>query len=262
MFFENQANQEDQNHSMDYKAFVINLEHADARWNHMLSQLEQLEIPYQRIEGVYGDRLGDDVEGYNAFKYQVLTGKQTNKREIGCYFSHMKALQAFLDSGLQFGLILEDDATLPEEIDLLLKSAFEQPQNWDMIRLTSSREGSYLPFTQLLGGHQLAYNLKVLKNTAAYVVNRHAATCCVQKMLPMCLPYDVALDRDWDYGFKTACIIPLPVQLEDEFPGQIPKAKRVRLFRATTFHLFHLLTHFQRKYYRKKYFRLAKHSTG
>ena len=58
------------------------------------------------------------------------------------------------------------------------------------------------------------------------------------------LPYDVALDRDWDYGFRTACIVPFPVKLEVDVPGQIPKARRIWFYRATTFHLFHLLTRF------------------
>ncbi len=241
---------------MKFKAYIINLKHAAARWEHMRSQLEALKIPYTRIEGVYGDRLTDPVEGYSERRYQVLTGKETNKREIGCYFSHIKALKTFLDSDLPYALILEDDVTLPPQIESLLADAAAHAEGWDMLRLTSSRDGSYLPFARLENGYELAYNLKVLKNTGAYFVNRHAAQCCVEKMIPMCLPYDVALDREWDFGFKTACVVPFPVKLEDEFPGQIPKAKRIRLYRATTFHLFHLLTKIERRIHRKEYFRM------
>ncbi|MEJ2491389.1 MAG: glycosyltransferase family 25 protein [Desulfuromonadales bacterium] len=242
---------------MEFKSYVINLEHASARWHHMRKQLEAIDLPYERIEGVYGNRLSDDVEGYHESRYHLLTGKETNKREIGCYFSHIKALKTFLDSQYDYALILEDDATLPKDIKSILTSAIPHGENWDMLRLTSSREGGFLPFTQIYNHYQLAYNLKVLKNTAAYFVNRHAAMCCVEKMLPMCLPYDVALDRDWDFGFKTACIIPFPVKLEEDFPGQIPKAGRIPFYRATTFHLFHFMTRLQRQYYRKRYFRKA-----
>ena len=220
----------------------------------MRSQLEKMQVPYTRIEGVYGDHLDDQVEGYNELRYQVLNGKVTNKREIGCYFSHIKALQTFLDSDLSYALILEDDVTLPENIETLLDSTADYSTEWDMLRLTSSRQGSYLPLALLPGDYELAYNVKVLKNTGAYFVNRHAAQCCVAKMLPMSLPYDVALDRDWDYGFKTACIVPFPVKLEEEFPGQIPKAERIRFYRATTFHLFHLLTYIERRFHRRRCF--------
>lgn len=240
---------------MKFAAYVINLEHAGKRWEHMRSQLETLGIPFTRIEGVYGDRLTDPVAGYDEHGYHVRHGKMTNKREIGCYFSHIKAMQAFLDTDLPYALILEDDVTLPADIAALLERAAAHAAGWDMLRLTSSRKGEFLSFAHLPGGFDLAYNLKVLKNTGAYFVNRHAARCCVEKMMPMRIPYDVALDRDWDYGFRTACIIPFPVKLEEEFPGQIPKAQRIRRYRATTFHLFHLLTHFQRRIYRKRWFR-------
>ena len=103
---------------------------------------------------------------------------------------------------------------------------------------------------------ELVYNTKVLKNTGAYVINRKAAQACIDKMLPMSLPFDVALDRDWDYDFKTACIIPFPVACED-FATQINKAKRIRRYRTTTFHLFHILTRYQRIKHRKRYAREA-----
>jgi glycosyl transferase family 25 len=247
---------------MKIQAYIINLQHATKRWEHMRKNLESLGIPYTRIEAVYGDQLAEPVEGYNEHKYNVLTGKVTNKREIGCYFSHMKAMEEFLKGDQPYALILEDDVTLPKEIEQLLASAIQHEKNWDMIRLTSSRNSTFLPFARLSENHELAYNLRVLKNTGAYFVNRHAARCCTTKMLPMCLPYDVALDRDWDYGFKTACIAPLPVKLEAEFPGQIPKAKRIYFYRATTFHLFHLLTRFERRFHRYRYLRDARTCAG
>ncbi|ORJ59044.1 glycosyltransferase family 25 protein [Geothermobacter hydrogeniphilus] len=242
---------------MNFHAYVINLEHATARWEHMRDQLEHSTIPYTRIEGVYGDRLNEPVADYDERRYQVRTGKETNKREIGCYFSHIKAMRTFLQSDLPYALILEDDVSLPENIIPLLTEATTHDENWDMLRLTSSREGDFLHFAQLSGCYQLAYNLKVLKNTGAYFLNRHAAECCVNRMLPMSLPYDVALDRDWDFGFKTACIVPFPIQLEEEFPGQIPKARRIRLYRSTTFHLFHLRTLLERRRHRRRYYRQA-----
>ncbi len=240
---------------MNFHTYIINLQHATNRWEHMRNNLESLCIPYTRIEGVYGDQLADPVEGYNERRYQVLTGKETNKREIGCYFSHMKALTCFLDSGLPYALILEDDIQLPPRITALLSESIAHASKWDMLRLTSSREGEYLPFAKLSDGYELAYNLAVLKNTGAYFVNRHAAQCCVEKMLPMCLPYDRALDREWKFGFKTACLIPFPVTLDEEFPSQIPKAKRIRFYRTVTNPLFRIKDALERHIHRTRYCR-------
>lgn len=237
---------------MDYQAYVINLKHAEKRWAHVRQNLDERGIPYRRIEGVYGKDLPTPIEGYDERKYHILNGKVTNPGEVGCYFSHIKALREFLDAGEPYALILEDDVTLPENIQELLEAAIGYSEDWDLLRLTSSREGIYFPFGDLPGNHQIVYNTRVLKNTGAYFINRNAAQKCVDNMLPMKLPYDEALDRDWDFGFRTACIVPFPIKLEEEMDSQIPRAKRIRFYRSTTFHLFHTLTHFERILHRKK----------
>ena len=237
-----------------FQAYVINLKHATERWELVKANLEARKIPYTRIEGVYGDQLPDNVEGYHRRRYNITHGKTTNKREIGCYFSHIKALREFLASGNPYGLILEDDIALPANITELLHATLPYAKHWDMIRLTAFTKGKHLIFADLPDGHGLSYNLKVLKNTGAYFLNRHAAECIIEKMLPMHLPYDVALDREWHYGFKTACITPLPIRLNMDLPGQIPPARKIRLFRATTFKYFHAIRHVERHIYRKKYF--------
>jgi glycosyl transferase family 25 len=237
-------------------AYVINLRDATARMAHMAAELARIKLAYTRIEGVLGDRLPEPIANFNERRFNILTGKQRNKREIGCYFSHLEALRTFLAGDAAHALVLEDDVHLPDTLPALLASAIRHRAHWDLLRLTSSREGAFLPIARLDEHHQLAYNTKVLKNTGAYVINRNAAERCLRYMDPMCLPYDVALDREWDYGFKTACITPFPIKLED-FPGQIPKAPRIRLFRATTFHLFHLLTRLQRTRHRTGYARQA-----
>lgn len=238
-------------------AYVINLQDASQRRENMHADLAVLGIDYTRVEAIHGDDLTEPIEGYDEHQYNILTGKVTNKRAVGCYLSHIKALRQFLTSNRAYALILEDDAILPIDVMPLLNAVLEQNKHWDMVRLTAEKEGVYLRFATLPGGHELAYNTRVLKNTAAYLVNRHAAQCCVEKMLPMRLPYDVALDREWDFGFRTACVIPFPVKLKADEPSQIPRAERIRLYRSTTFHLFHYLTHIERRIHRTRYFREA-----
>ncbi|HAW20616.1 MAG TPA: glycosyl transferase [Flavobacteriales bacterium] len=237
-------------------AYVINLAKATDRMAHMRSELNQVQIDFTRIEAVLGDELSEPINDFDERRFNQLTGKHRNKREIGCYFSHIKALKSFLETSAEHALILEDDIHLPDTLPALLGEAIKHSAHWDLLRLTSSRKGDFINIAQLDDAHQLAYNAKVLKNTGAYLINRNAAERCIKYLLPMRLPYDVALDREWDCGFKTACITPFPIKLED-FPGQIPRAPRIRIYRATTFHLFHLLTHFQRIKHRKRYAREA-----
>lgn len=238
------------------QTFVINLKDATKRWAHMKEALDKVGLAYTRIEAVLGKDLEEPIHEFNERRFNILTGKHKNYGEIGCYLSHIKALKEFLKSGSDYALILEDDVNLPDQLPKLITEAITHDQHWDLLRLSSSRDGQYIKITNMSSDSELVYNTRVLKNTGAYVINRKAAKSCVDKMLPMCLPYDVALDRDWDFGFKTACIIPFPVACED-FATQINKAKRIRRYRSTTFHLFHTLTRYQRIKHRKRYAREA-----
>lgn len=236
-------------------SYVINLADADERWRFMQKQLDRIKIPYTRLEGILGKELTLPHHNYNESKYRILHGKKTNMGELGCFFSHIKALQTFLNSDASHAMILEDDIKLPANLIGLIQEALEYAQFWNLLRLTSFTRGEHLCFAKLSSGFSLSYNLKVLKNTGAYIVDRQGATCIVNKMLPMFLPYDVALDREWHYGFRTACISPLPILLNMDLPGQIPPARKIRIFRSTTFHLFHLLSHVERRFYRLKFYR-------
>ena len=235
-------------------AYVINLGDAKTRMEHMRVELAKLNLPYTRIDAILGRELPEPIIQFNEKGFNILTGKHKNYGEIGCYLSHLNAFEEFLKSGSAHALILEDDVNLPNNLPGLIQEAMTHHQHWDLLRLSSSREGKYLKIADIDSDFSLTYNTKVLKNTGAYVINRKAAEACVNKMLPMRLPFDVALDRDWDFGFKTACITPFPIACED-FPSQINKAKRKRLYRSTTFHLFHLLDRFRRRHWRRKLYK-------
>jgi glycosyl transferase family 25 len=225
----------------------------------MKNTLEERNIPYTRVEGVYGAKLSEPISDFNERKFNIFHGKAMNKAEIGCYLSHMKVFRTFLQSNNPYALVLEDDVVLPENMVDLLEAALPYEKHWDMIRLTSLKQGKYIPFAPLPDGHNLSYNLKQLKSTGAYLVNRHAAQCCLDKMLPMFIPYDVALDREWHYGFKTACISPMPIPIDFDIPGQIGSAGKIKFYRATTFRIFHALTRCELWVYRTLRILKARH---
>ena len=194
-------------------------------WELIKKHLRGLSISYSRIEGVYGKELPMPLQNYNERKYRILHGKTTNTGELGCYFSHLKALKDFLNSSDSHALILEDDIEPPSNIMNLIDRALSYCKYWNILRLTSFTPGEHLAFAEIGNGYNLSYNLKVLKNTGAYVTDRWAAECVLQKMQPMFLPYDVALDREWHYGFKTACISPLPIRLNMDLQGKSRRKK-------------------------------------
>jgi len=239
---------------MSYATYVINLAQASERLTYIKTQLDQQNISFERIDAVLGDLLTEPIPDYNEKNFHQLFGKQTNKRVVGCYFSHIKAFRTFLKSEEPYALILEDDATIPADFTKILDEAMTYSKQWDLLRLSSFREGKFLVFGDLSGNRKISYNTQIVKNTAAYLINRKAAECCVQKMLPMFLPYDIALDREWNYGFKAACIHPFPVTQRKEIESQIPRGTKIKKYRFLA-KMYNIYTHIQRRRARKTYFK-------
>ena len=236
---------------MKFTTFLINIEHATERRQQMDEQLARLDIPYTLISATQGDLLSDPIEGFDDIGFKIRTGKYRNKREIGCYFSHVNALKAFLKTSSDYALILEDDALLPDNLVPLIHSAIDSSTPWNLLRLSSTREGKYIDLEALIDGHKLVIDTRVLKSTAAYMVSRHAAQRYLDRLLPMRWPYDVALDRDWSIGICTACAYPFQVALTNT-TSQIPRSPRIRILRGTTFHMIHLIDHLRRIFYRNQ----------
>ena len=94
--------------------FLINLDRSPERLAQAHQNFFAAGVPFERVTGV--DASKEDVSGYaiDRSAFSVIHGRHApRKSEIGCYQSHLHALYAFLDSGKEFGIILEDDA-LPE----------------------------------------------------------------------------------------------------------------------------------------------------
>ena len=103
----------------DYVAY-INLEKDTDRREFMESQFKKLSVSAERIpaRGPNGEKM-DKVSGIDSrFNLkgnltEIEDGPPQRKFELGLLCSHMEALRRFVKSGREYGIILEDDATLP-----------------------------------------------------------------------------------------------------------------------------------------------------
>ena len=99
----------------DIQAFVIHLTRAEARRPQVDRILEACPVPAEVIEAIDGRALPageiDAVYSRNrlhAPRYPFPLGLG----EVGCFLSHRKVWQAIVDSGLEAGLIIEDDVEI------------------------------------------------------------------------------------------------------------------------------------------------------
>lgn len=193
------------------KLFVINLDHATERMENLRREATELGFEVHRVPAVFGDQIDLPCADYSESSYRRMHGKQTNRREIGCYLSHVRALSAFLDSSDEHGVIVEDDAQLHPQTQSIVQEAITLNQPWDMLRLSGLHSGTPVRVGQLSDGFSVAVNLSRQTGAGAYVVNRQAAKQLVDRLTPMKLPYDHAFDREWLYGFRSLSLVPYPV---------------------------------------------------
>ncbi|MEM7240640.1 MAG: glycosyltransferase family 25 protein [Pseudomonadota bacterium] len=125
----------------DGPIFVINLKDSDVRLQSAKEQLTAVNLDFQRIEAVDGrNRLSTDFANYDSDAAVKFFGRDLKSGEIGCYLSHVKAAQAFLDSGAELGLVFEDDFRgvsqswqIIQELTKFLK--LDACPDWEMINL-------------------------------------------------------------------------------------------------------------------------------
>jgi glycosyl transferase, family 25 len=193
--------------------FLINLDRSPERLAAMASQLEALQMPFTRIAAVEGRQVGAADPRVDAQRYRRRHGREVRPGEIGCYLSHIAAMQAFLATDAGHALILEDDATLLPALPEVLARATsrEAVAGWDVLKLESRRRGFKLALQQLTPTHALCVNLYRSTGSAGYVLSRHAAQVYLDKLLPIGQPFDHAFDRGWFLGLRMREVAPLVV---------------------------------------------------
>lgn len=200
--------------------YIINMDGATDRMNHMKSELEKLNIKYIRQPGVVGANLHYPHPDFSNWSYKYLHGRLWAPRELGCYLSHIECLKNFISSDADYALILEDDVSISEKFNQVIESALDFSSEWNLLRLSTVNHGKWWPVKNL-GEFSMCVCLNREKGAGAYMVDRKAAGKMVKKLLPMRLAWDIAFDLEWLLGFKTLGIYPMPVSQSSNFETQI-----------------------------------------
>ena len=220
------------------KAYIINMPEATSRRLHMESLFENLAISPIFIEAVVGKNLVLPQQDFDEKRYRMAHGKRPNLSELGCYFSHLKAIEQFLEDGDDYGLILEDDLTFDASIESLIQESLKHKDRFDLLRLSGLHNGHPVKIVSLDDKHNLVCNLTRQTGAGAYLLNRYAAKQMLKQLKPMWLPYDHAFDREWALGLDTMSINPMPIlqnitpesQINATNDYKLPRVKRISVF--------------------------------
>lgn len=202
-------------------AYIINLPGSTKRRNKMELLFSNSKIQPIFIKAIKGEELKLPDSRFAEKRYKLAHGKHTNLAELGCYFSHLKALDTFLKSSDSHSLILEDDLEVNSPIEPILEHCLKYRKYYDLLKLSGLHNGSPSKIFQIDTKFNLSINLTQQTGSGAYLVNRHAAKQIVSNLIPMWLPFDHAFDREWVFGIKTMRVDPFPFSQNTTNESQI-----------------------------------------
>ena len=127
------------------KYLCISLPWAKERRRAILSQAEKTGIDVEFVEAIAGKDLPAEVPEYDRKKRFVTFNYDLMPNEIACVLSHRKAMREFLESGAEYGVIMEDDAVFAENIAAAVQEVTERLTGWEIAKLNTDDNSKLYP---------------------------------------------------------------------------------------------------------------------
>lgn len=187
---------------MSIPVLVINLDRSVNRWEKVLARANSLGIQPERVPAIDGNAIAPSQwQDFDATGFRLWHGRRPLGAEYGCYMSHISALDRIIDAGWPFAIILEDDADfLPDfmpRAEALTRLALAP----GVVKLFNHRIAGFTPREETDAGDIVGRCIHgPLGSAMGYLVSLQAARALRKALLPMFLPYDIALERGWAHG--------------------------------------------------------------
>lgn len=183
---------------MKFNSYVINLDRSPDRLTAIEADAARSGLALIRVPAVDGKAVpAAERRELDEAGFRRSHGKIPMDGEYGCYSSHLQAYEAFLASDADFALILEDDVALSAEVAPVL-AEIAAVDDWDVVKLMHHRMPAFRRTRALSGQRALGTApFGPTGSSAAYLVNRAGAEALRDALVPMRLPFDIALERGW-----------------------------------------------------------------
>lgn len=139
--------------------YYINLKKDIERNSYIKKNLDELNIKYERIEAINGNDINIEK------KYTVIYTNDfiATKGQIGCYLSHIKCYEKFIESKYEYLIILEDDVDLNNNFKNSIIILFNCYSN-----IIKSSDFIYLSRSQVMKDYQYKINLQKYNDEFIY----------------------------------------------------------------------------------------------
>lgn len=219
-----------------FPIFLINLDSSTERLEIACKALASSGAEFERLPA-YDGRGTDPIslEDYSSRQTRAYMGRDMTGGEVGCYFSHIRAVQAFLQCDADYALVLEDDA-LPNQNAIELIQALIDWQaargdpDWYLCHLGNPRmkyltKVGDIAVTNDTRGIYRAHYFPV--TTSALLWTRAGAAEFAKRALPITGPVDHIL-RSWLTEVDRGLALLPPVFSTTEAPSDIDTSPRRR----------------------------------
>lgn len=160
--------------------YLVSLKQDKQRREKLKERFQETYPSFVHVEAVDGRELPakeyfDKVQGYfDKYKRMMTPG------ELGCTLSHIKALELFLSSDNEFGLILEDDV-IGSDNDIFKINDLILSLDDNTLLLCGGQEGLRSPYlfarrSEVPSVYEIAgFSYRFIHRTCCYVVSKNAA---------------------------------------------------------------------------------------
>ena len=191
--------------------FVLNLDRDQDRRAWMEVELGRIGLPFERLPGVLGRAVPPDIVPYLAAA-MADPNAPLKPGEIGCWASHLTALQKVVERQLPCALILEDDVECGPTLMPALAALDRLPQGWGMVRLAWTSKRHVVPVLDLARGVALVKFSRLPLGAAAYLISHQGAVNVLKSAALGREPIDLAWRSWWSYGLETYGVSPAPIR--------------------------------------------------
>jgi glycosyl transferase family 25 len=208
------------------RAYVINLARSLDRRAYITAELRKTGLDYEIITAVDGRDL--DLHDSTIIDSSLLARDLYFAGTAGCALSHLRAYQKIVADGLDEALVLEDDVTLPADLDTLVNAVAGHLTGAEVALLNYASQQtlkvSLAGSVDLPSSRQLALPIDVsqLLNAAAYVITGEACKRMVEDELPIRADAD-----EWRFFYREGildrvrCVLPMAVGKNPKFESTI-----------------------------------------
>lgn len=194
--------------------YLINLDGSAQRLASASSQLRHAGIDFIRVPAVDGrGRLFSDFPDVDPSRMRVYLGRDLSGGEVGCYLSHMRCAQMFLESDADHAIVIEDDFLLGRHnFETVLREVLPSlPPTWHVINFGNEKNKIFSRVHELCEGQNRVRLVKAHyfpMTTTGLCWSRAGARAFLDSGLPIFASVDRYL-RHWQTRMgKGYCFMP------------------------------------------------------